>query len=60
MCESTPRAIVQGLKLTVPNVPGDPTLGQHIVLLAKELYIDRADFKEVSVCSYCHYSFIYI
>lgn len=35
------------VELTVPNVPGDPTLGQRTVSFGRELYIDRADFKEV-------------
>jgi hypothetical protein len=37
--------------IQVPNFPNDPQQGFHYVSFGKELYIERADFKEVRYSS---------
>ena len=40
--------------LTVPNVPKDPSRGEHTIPFTKVVYIERADFREVSSCVVCN------
>ena len=51
MCCTSPSAI-QGRELMVPNVPKDPSRGEHAIPFTKVVYIEKADFREVSSCEF--------
>ncbi len=48
-CIEPPSSPIQTTELEVPNIPQCPENGNHMVTFdPTDLYIDRADFKEVT------------
>ena len=45
----SPKDLVDGSSVTVPDFPGDETKGTHKVTYSSTLFIERSDFREVNI-----------